>query len=476
MSEPRPEARRSRLRRARLALAVGPGHLVAVRLRGITSPRPVEVLQCDLAPPSDDGWPELAEALRDLAREMGVGGGRVDVALLRRLAHARVLPLPPMGRAELAALVRRGARRHFAVRDEALVADAVRLPLARTGSLAPALAACAPAALAEAVASACAAAGFRVGAMAPTAAALAAGVRALVPQARRGRALVVACTAGGAELLLLHGGVPVRIQPLAASPSPASAQSADDVPSLAARVLETVHGDEELAGVAVVVVCGDDEGAHELREALLDDEVLGACVAVSAALERLPAEAVVALGAARAGAQSPALVPASVVAARVRSARRRVAVYASASVVLLATAAGLHLDGVRREAAAVEVRRREIRRPVKDALEARAAVETVRARLETLARLESAAPAWTGEIAALARALPDSAHLRTLAADSGGLRMAGVARSASAVVPALEQTRRYERVSLAAPVRWEQGDPGERFDVAASLADRAGRQ
>jgi Tfp pilus assembly protein PilN len=153
-----------------------------------------------------------------------------------------------------------------------------------------------------------------------------------------------------------------------------------------------------------------------------------------------------------------------------------VAVYASASAVLLTTAAGLHLDGVRRETAAVEARRREIRRPVHDALEARAAVETVRARLETLARLESAAPAWSGEIAALARALPDSAHLRTLAADSGGLRMAGVARSASAVVPALEQTRRYERVSLAAPVRWEQGDAGERFDVAAFLSDPGRRQ
>ncbi|HYH83184.1 MAG TPA: PilN domain-containing protein, partial [Longimicrobium sp.] len=104
------------------------------------------------------------------------------------------------------------------------------------------------------------------------------------------------------------------------------------------------------------------------------------------------------------------------------------------------------------------------------ALEARAAVEHVRARLQALAALEAASPAWTGEIAALARALPDSAHLRTLAGDSAGLRLAGVARSASAVVPALEASRHFERVSLAAPVRWEQGDAGERFDVAAFRA------
>ncbi len=78
-------------------------------------------------------------------------------------------------------------------------------------------------------------------------------------------------------------------------------------------------------------------------------------------------------------------------------------------------------------------------------------------------------------IAALARALPDSAHLRTFAADSGGLRLAGVARSASAVVPALEASPVFARVSLAAPVRWEQGDAGERFDVAAMLQRAAAR-
>lgn len=453
-------------RRARLALAVGPEHLVAVRLGGII-PRPVEVLSCDLAPPLAEGWPALAEALRELAREMGVRGGTVHVALLRRMAHARVLPLPPVARAELAAIVRRGARRHFAVRDEALIADAVRLPLPRAGSLTPALAACAPAALAESVAAACAASGFSVGTMAPASAALAAGVTSLVPQSRRGRTLVVACMAGGAELVLLHSGVPVRIQPLAASPSPEN-----DVHSFAARVIQMVRDDEALSAATVVAVCGTGDQARAVREVLLDDEVFGPCVAVSAALERLPAEAVAALGAARAGASIPALLPASVVARRVRAARRTAAACGAASILLLSAAAAMHLDGVRRETDAVEARRREIRRPVRNALESRTAVEQVRTRLETMARLESATPAWTGEIAALARALPDSVHLRTFAADSGGLRMAGIARSASAVVPALEQTRRYERVSLAAPVRWEQGDAGERFDVAAFLREQ----
>ncbi|HEX6745861.1 MAG TPA: PilN domain-containing protein [Longimicrobium sp.] len=467
MSGPRP-TRGFHIRPARLALALAPDHLVAVRLRGLLAPRPAEVLSCPLAPPEVDGWPALEEALRDLSRELGVARGTVDVALLRRLAHARVLPLPPVRRGELAALVRRGARRHFAVRDEALVADAVRLPLPHAGTLAPALAACAPAALAETIAAACAAAGFRVGTMVPAAAALAAGVRALVPSARFGRTAVVACTAAGPELLMLAAGQPARIQPLAASTSPES-------PTLSDRVLAALHGDEELAACTVVAVCGAEDGAAEVREALMDDERFAGRVASSHALKRLPAEAVIALGAARAGGSAPALLPESILVSRTRSAKRRAIAFSAASAVLLASAGAMHLDGVRREVAAVEARRREIREPVGDALEARAAVERVRGRLTTLAALEAASPAWTGEIAALARALPDSAHLRTLTADSAGMRLAGVARSASAVVPALEASRRFERVSLAAPVRWEQGDAGERFDVAAFRAPQ-GRQ
>jgi Tfp pilus assembly protein PilN len=99
-------------------------------------------------------------------------------------------------------------------------------------------------------------------------------------------------------------------------------------------------------------------------------------------------------------------------------------------------------------------------------------VEEVRGRLAALARLEREATVWTTELAALARALPDSAHLTTLAADSAGLRLGGLARSASAVVPALEASPRLARVALAAPVRWEAGDAGERFDIAAAREGR----
>ncbi|HEU0053160.1 MAG TPA: hypothetical protein VFQ39_08275, partial [Longimicrobium sp.] len=156
--QPRTTGKRTGARKARLALAVAPDHLVVARLRrGPLAPRVLEVLECTLTPPARTGaWPELEEALRELAATLGVSGGTVDVALLRRLAHAKVIPLPPVRAAELPALARRNARRHFALRDEALAADAARLPGPRESGLSPTLAACAPASIVDTVAAACA--------------------------------------------------------------------------------------------------------------------------------------------------------------------------------------------------------------------------------------------------------------------------------------------------------------------------------
>ncbi|HEX8696815.1 MAG TPA: PilN domain-containing protein [Longimicrobium sp.] len=469
VDEPRAPRRLVGTRRARLALAVAPDHLTVVRLaRGFLAPRPVEVLQCTLPPPGKNAWPELEEALRELAATLRVSGGSVDVALLRRLGHAKVVPLPPVRRAELSALVRRNARRHFAVRDEVLVADAVRVPGPRSGTMAPTLAACAPAGLVEAVTAACAAAGFRVGRIVPAAVGLAEGARALAPAVKKGRVAVLAATADGLDLVLLEDGSARLVQPIAPGA---------DAASTAERATQAMKATEaEGAALAGVLVAGSGPGAEALRTALTLGEDYGGRLLRSREAERVPAEAVVALGAARASGRAPVLLPDALVRDRARRARRRTIGLAAAAAVLLFAAAWLHLWGVKRELEAVQARRREIAPAVRRALEARADVEGVRSRLTTIAKLEGASRGWTREIAALARALPDSSYLRTLAADSTGFRLAGIARSASAVVPALEASPVFERVSLASPVRWEQGDAGERFDVAAALQSaRAGR-
>ncbi|WP_420128642.1 PilN domain-containing protein [Longimicrobium sp.] len=454
-TEPKAPRRMPGARRARLALAVAPDHLTVVRLaRGVAGVRPVEVLQCALAPPGTSSWPALEDALRELADVLGVSGGSVDAALLRRLGHGKVIALPPVRRAELSALVRRNAHRHFAVRDEPLVADAARLPGSRTGALVPTLAGCAPAALVEAVTAACRAAGFRIGRIVPGGVALAEGARALAPAARRGRVAVIGCAPDAVDLVQVEDGIPRLFQPLA------SATRVGD----ALRALEA-----DGAALTGIAVCGSGPQADGVRMALLEDPEFGTRLLRAGAVERVPAEAVAALGAARAGARAPVLLPDAVRAQRAKAARRRTAVLSAAAGVMLLLSAWLHLQGIQRESEAVAARRREIAPRVASALQARNNVESVRARLVSIAALEGGAQGWTREIAALARALPDSAHLRTLAADSDGVRLAGVARSASAVVPALEASPAFARVSLAAPVRWEQGDAGERFDVAALL-------
>jgi Tfp pilus assembly protein PilN len=460
IEEHRPAPRRRG--RMRLAMAAGPDRLVVVRLgAGVRGPRVEEVMRYPL--PSADGA-ALEEGLRGLAEELGAGGGRMDVALLRRMAHAKTVPLPPVRRAELGALLRRNARRHFAVRDEALVADAVRVPGPRQGSLVPALAACAPASVVGSIADAAEQAGFGIGRMVPAAVALAEVVRARVPRARRGRIGVVACVPGAPELVLLENGFVRLVQPLPAADPVLLARS------IAAAVRE--GGEGGLPVDALLVLGNAIDGADAVRTAL-DAEGDAPPQLLDRELSDLPAEAVLALGAAVARELAPSLLPDRIVAERARAARRRTGFLAAAASVLLLVAALAHLSGVRAEVEAVRARRAEIAPQVRKALDARSGVTELRERLRVLSALEAAAPAWTGQMAALARALPDSAWLRTLTADSAGLRMGGVARSVSTVIPALEASPRFDRVGLAAPIRWEAGDTGERFEISASLQSEA---
>lgn len=449
--------------RARLAMAAGPDRLVVVRLgRGVRGPRVEEVMRYEL---SSADPAALEEGLRGLAAELGVGGGRMDVALMRRMAHAKVVPLPPVRRAELGALLRRNARRHFAVRDEPLVADAMRMPGPRSGSLVPSLATVAPASVVQGIADAAGAAGFAIGRMVPAAVALAEAVRARVPRARKGRIAAVCCAPGAPELVLLQDGAVRLVQPL-----PASADPVLTARSIAAAVREAAA---DGAPADALLVLGDDGEAEMVRYAL-EAEGTAPPLLLDSGLDGLPAEAILALGAALARESAPALLPDSVVRERARAARRRTVLLAAAAAVLLLVAAAAHLSGLRRELDAVRARRAQIAPQVGKALEARSGVTELRERLGVLSALEAGAPAWTDRMAALARALPDSAWLRTLTADSASVRMGGVARSVSTVIPALEASPRFDRVGLAAPIRWEAGDTGERFEISASIqsADR----
>ena len=141
----------------------------------------------------------------------------------------------------------------------------------------------------------------------------------------------------------------------------------------------------------------------------------------------------------------------------------------------LLVSAGLHLWGLKREVAAIEVRREEIASSVARAREMRENVDGVRVRLQSIAALEAEGAGWTERDRRprppRCRTPPICGRSRSIPPGCG---WRASARSASAVVPALEAHPAFSRVSLAAPVRFEQGDAGERFDVVAQLVGPAG--
>ncbi|HEX2211265.1 MAG TPA: PilN domain-containing protein, partial [Longimicrobium sp.] len=333
-------------------------------------------------------------------------------------------------------------------------------PGPRSGSLVPSLATVAPASVVQSIADAADAAGFSIGRMVPAAVALAEVVRARVPRARKGRIAAVCCAPGSPELVLLENGAVRMVQPLPAASDPVLTAR-----SIAAAVREA---SSDGAAPDALLVLGDD-GEVEMVRYALEAEGNTPPLLLDSGLDGLPAEAILALGAALARDSAPALLPDSLSRDRAKAARRRTIALAAAASVLLLIAGVAYLTGLRREVDAVRARRAEIAPDVGKALEARSGVTELRERLRVLSALEAQAPAWTERMASLARALPDSAWLRTLTADSGGLRMGGVARSVSTVIPALEASPRFDRVGLAAPIRWEAGDTGERFEISASI-------
>jgi Tfp pilus assembly protein PilN len=76
---------------------------------------------------------------------------------------------------------------------------------------------------------------------------------------------------------------------------------------------------------------------------------------------------------------------------------------------------------------------------------------------------------WTPTLASLAQALPDSAYLLSMTAEGIELRLAGLAASASTIVPALEASPFLNNVSLTVARRAQGAMDSERFDVAALL-------
>jgi hypothetical protein len=123
---------------------------------------------------------------------------------------------------------------------------------------------------------------------------------------------------------------------------------------------------------------------------------------------------------------SPELLPTQLFEARVARTRRQVGGMLVAAVALLLAVAPIRLWDLKRELVAVRHVRSTIADQAVEARKARDAVLAVTEINQDLEALERSRIEWTGAIAAIARDLPDAAHLDAVSGDSTGLRLSGM--------------------------------------------------
>ena len=456
-----------RVKRVRVGVMLGLDRIVAVaRPSGTRALATADVHQRPLLPPRDEGWPDLAGAVEELRTALGAGQLALDIAVMRPLGAAKVLAVPRVRSRELRGLVQRGARRYFLGLPEPISVDARPIRGVARGALAPALAAGASAPVVDAIAAAAHVGGAQVESITPAGLALAEALCSAVPRARRGRVTVVVSSPAWVEVLALDSGVPRLLQPLAAAPIP-------DAQALAAEAVEAIRSAAaELGPARWIIVCGDDLGG-QLPLALAAAGADIPPLLRAPALAGVDAAALAAIGATLTGAGTPSLLPEGLRARERERARRRTIVLAAGTAAMLASAAGLHLWGISRELRAVEDARSALAPAFAEAERARRAVEEVRARLETVHRLEGSQVRMTGALAALAKAMPDSAYLTSFSATGPELQLGGMARTASAVIPSLDGSPLLDKATFAAPLRREESSGLERFEITVSLAAEA---
>ena len=446
----------------RIGLALDATSCCAVDLR---APRTAP-WERTLAPmPADAAaWPALADALRELAAARGAGGGELSVALLPPLAQLRRVELPPLRADEARRLLARNAARWFLGAREPQV-TAVEPTRARGGAPVPVVAAAASVRLVEAVQQAAADAGFTVRTIVPAEAAWRAAAIALWPSLARGDGEVLVHQASRTTLLRLAAGRLVGLRQL----RPGAADAGEVLAAVAERAADGPAGPSVSLGAF-----GLPAARQALGETLAGHGVAPALPATSwRELADSPARVAAAFAARGAGLE---LVPESLRVARRGRATRVTALLAGAALLLLVLAAGLELWGVRRELAAVQARRAELRPRVAAAMAAQSGVDGRLRQATALADAERGATRWTALLATLADHLPEDAYVVALRGRADSVVVEGLATSAADALAAVERAPGIAGVRTAAPVRTdlETDDGGERFTFVARLAPPVG--
>ncbi len=388
--------------------------------------------------PRGGAWPELEAALAELRAASGGRPAVLDVAILPPWCGARVLEFPRLRPHELAAVLRRDARRYFLEARGAQVAAAEVLGPAAEPGRTRVLAAVTPEAVAEAVHAAASATGWRV--------------RSLAPAHSAWAAAALAAGAGDTRLLL------------------ASHEGLESVTVRGGRVYEVrrslpPEGDAD----GVVTAVAGEEGPRLAVAHRLAAQGVEAC---ELPLPAEWAESPAALAAGYAGRATLRFVTPAMAEAALRRARRAALVLASAATVLLGVAGGIEAWGAGRELEAVRARRREIGPAVREVSKARGTLRELDVRFATLRALEGSAPQWPVVVTMVAQHLPPDARLTAFRAEGDSLLVEGEARRAGRVFDAMSAVPGVVAVRAAAPVRREFREgapPVERFVLTARL-------
>lgn len=433
-----------------------------VQLSG-TGVRATEVLARRLEPPTGDAsWPSLDAALDELAQLIRAPAV-LDVALLPPLGRTKRIELPPISVVQAGRLLAHNARRYFALGAEPVATGLAQWSRQAGDARASGLAVCAPEAIVQSLLASAEQSSLRVRTITTAAAALARGVHALSPTARRDRVLVVVCDRGWREAIHTDRGCIVSCRTLRDSDEETldgqlrHDGSVSDSPRRTALGRHIfLSGDEMSRAISQAL-------AHpDATQPMLDDLYNGQLGTQSPL-------ALAAVGAVVGARALPSLLPEVHRAAQRRDGWRRVAMVGAAACLLLMSAGGLHLWALRRELDAVQARRRELALPVMTAVAHRRSAEELRARLEALRALADEPAEWIRVLPALASALPDSAHLTSMSIGKGHVQLSGLAGGGVAVLPALARSPTLRGITISSPLRRDQVTGRERFDISIAL-------
>ena len=445
----------------RVGVAIAPGRMWASLANANPLARRAEgeIRETELEPLNTaSAWPDLQDALRNLREDLAPEGGTLAIALLPPLVRLRRLDLPPLTDAETRGVIERGAAKYFTGVREPQVAGISRVMhrLRRSGTVA---AAAAPARLVAAVLTAARAAGWSVTAIRPAHAAWIAGARAQWSQLGGELAQLAILRDDSTELLRLEHGAIAGVRQFGSI--------ASRVEQLVDAVIESSDGSAPLPLLTIGA-----EAHRSLLVAPLGER--GIQLGDRASKWRAISESPEAMAAAFAHeARDLDLLPQQAHAARDATARRRALQLAAAAMVFLLVGAAAQLWDVRRELAAVQARRAEIRTAVNGASEARTTIESLRRRLTALEPVESDATRWSAVLAQVAAYLPRDAYLVDVRASADSMTLQGIAARAAGVFDRLSRAPSIASVKPAGSIRrdiTESGATIERFSLAARLS------